>query len=88
MGGPCHGEVVELPLHQDIYRPTSELRPQYTKLYQSTDKLYAYFACSDLSNLEANELAMEHIRARRPAKVLHPPGATAAPPADGRIVKT
>ncbi len=62
VGGPYHGLVVDLPEQQDIYRPTGELRPRYQKLLQSGSRSRAYFAFSELSDLEAHELVMEHIR--------------------------
>lgn len=66
LGGPCDGLEIELPLHQDVYRPIAGSRPLYIRLHQSADRTYAYFAFSDLSRLEANELVMEHIRGRNP----------------------
>ncbi len=62
VGGPHHGLVVDLPEQQDIYRPTGELRPRYQKLLQSGSGARAYFAFSELSELEARGLVMEHVR--------------------------
>ncbi len=65
VGGPCHGLVIDLPKEQDIYRPTGEMRPRYAKLFESPRSTQAYFAYSDLTSLEANQLVMEHIRTRQ-----------------------
>jgi hypothetical protein len=62
LGGPYHGLEVELPAQQDVYRPTGELRPRYEKRLQSGSGSQAYFAFSELSELEANMLVMEHVR--------------------------
>ena len=81
VGGPCHELVVDLPNEQVSFRPTGEARPCYVKRMQSPDKSRAYFALSELTDLEANQLVMEHIRSYRPVgaalrKTVYPPHRT------------